>query len=55
MYRDKSQCFGSVLDPDSAFYLNADQDHDSRSQTNVESFGSGSWSEFAVIKSWILT
>jgi hypothetical protein len=48
-----------IADPDSdpAFYLSADPepDPDPGSQTNADPCGSGSWSDFAVIKSLILT
>jgi hypothetical protein len=36
-------------DPDPAFYLKADQD-----PANADLCGSGSWSVFAVTKSWIM-
>jgi hypothetical protein len=41
---------GVSADPDPAFYHNADPDSDS--QSNAVPCGSGSWSEFAVTKSW---
>ncbi len=41
---------GYNAEPDPAFNLNADPG----SQTNADPRGSGSWSEFAVTKSWIL-
>ncbi len=43
------------VDPDPAFYLNANGDPDPESQTNADpcGSGSGSWSDFKVIKSWI--
>ncbi len=49
--------FNADPDSNSAFYLNADPDPDPDpgSQTNADLCGSGSWSDFAVTKSWILT
>ncbi len=58
------QCFGSAVsmgiqdadpDPDPSFYLNVDPNPipDPGSQTNEDSFGSGSWSDVAVTKNLI--
>jgi hypothetical protein len=41
-------------DPDPDFYLNADSDLGSQTNSDPCGSGSGSWSDVAVTKSWIL-
>jgi hypothetical protein len=50
-------CFHFNADPDPTFYLIADPDPepDPGSQTNADPYTSGSWSDFAVTESWLLT